>query len=159
MCVYQKLTYGQKDISKEGHAIEARIYAEDPVTFFPSPGTITNLEIPNGPGIRHELGVETNSTVAAWLLGLGAYQDGLLIYVLLILSAMPPAVMSLVPAQLYKLDIELANANWIVSTSMLLVVLPKLSFGYYDNNKTGHSISRLTKDLEEISPSIISGSR
>ena len=38
-------------------------YAEDPVTFFPSPGTITNLEIPNGPGIRHELGVETNSTV------------------------------------------------------------------------------------------------
>ncbi|KMK76130.1 AEC family transporter [Alkalihalobacillus pseudalcaliphilus] len=63
---------------------------------------------------------------AAWLLGLGAYQDGLLIYVLLILSAMPPAVMSLVPAQLYKLDIELANANWIVSTSMLLVVLPIL---------------------------------
>ena len=39
----EKLTYGQKDISKEGHAIEARIYAEDPVTFFPSPGTITVL--------------------------------------------------------------------------------------------------------------------
>ncbi|MEH7524018.1 ABC transporter ATP-binding protein [Bacillus sp. JJ1503] len=32
----------------------------------------------------------------------------------------------------------------------LFTHMQKLSFGYYDNNKTGHSISRLTKDLEEI---------
>ncbi|KGA98587.1 hypothetical protein AJ85_20235 [Alkalihalobacillus alcalophilus ATCC 27647 = CGMCC 1.3604] len=64
----------------------------------------------------------------AYLLGLGSYQDGLLLKVILILAAMPPAVMALVPAQLYKLEIELANANWIVSTSMLVVVLPILYF-------------------------------
>jgi acetyl-CoA carboxylase biotin carboxylase subunit len=41
-----------------GHAIECRIYAEDPDNnFFPSPGTITRLATPSGPGIREDSGV------------------------------------------------------------------------------------------------------
>jgi len=46
------LTYGQDDIRWTGHAVECRINAEDPKTFLPSPGTITQYHAPGGPGIR-----------------------------------------------------------------------------------------------------------
>jgi acetyl-CoA carboxylase biotin carboxylase subunit len=59
----EALDFSQEEVKREGHAIEVRIYAEDPKTFFPSPGKITKLELPNGPGIRHELGVHDQSSV------------------------------------------------------------------------------------------------
>lgn len=59
----QPLSYTKESITKQGHAIEVRIYAENPSTFFPSPGTITALELPTGEGVRHECGVETGSAV------------------------------------------------------------------------------------------------
>ncbi|MEX3745157.1 acetyl/propionyl/methylcrotonyl-CoA carboxylase subunit alpha [Lysinibacillus xylanilyticus] len=59
----QPLAFTRDSIQKDGHAIEVRIYAENPSTFFPSPGTITTLELPTGDGIRHECGVEAGSTV------------------------------------------------------------------------------------------------
>lgn len=59
----QPLTFTRDSIRKEGHAIEVRIYAENPYTFFPSPGIITALELPEGEGIRHECGIEADSTV------------------------------------------------------------------------------------------------
>ncbi|MBG9692938.1 acetyl-CoA carboxylase biotin carboxylase subunit [Lysinibacillus sphaericus] len=59
----QSLSFTKESITKQGHAIEVRIYAENPSTFFPSPGTITALELPTGEGVRHECGVETGSAV------------------------------------------------------------------------------------------------
>ncbi|WP_071395013.1 acetyl-CoA carboxylase biotin carboxylase subunit [Bacillus tuaregi] len=59
----EALTFSQEKIKREGHAIEVRIYAEDPKTFFPSPGKITKLELPNGPGVRHELAIHGQSAV------------------------------------------------------------------------------------------------
>lgn len=57
------LSFVQEDIKREGHAIEARVYAEDPVRFFPSPGTISSLSIPELAGVRNEVTVAEGYTV------------------------------------------------------------------------------------------------
>jgi len=58
------LSISQQDITGRGHAIECRIYAEDPENnFFPCPGKIEFLKEPTGPGIRNDCGVYTNVDV------------------------------------------------------------------------------------------------
>jgi acetyl-CoA carboxylase biotin carboxylase subunit len=63
-----RIARGQKlalhDIKPSGHAIECRIYAEDPArNFAPSPGLIRYMNLPQGPGVRNENGVYAGYTV------------------------------------------------------------------------------------------------
>ena len=63
----EPLPFGQNDIRIEGHAIEARIYAEDPDNnFLPSTGTIAHLRMPEGDGIRVDAGVSEGAEVSPW---------------------------------------------------------------------------------------------
>ncbi len=76
----EKLPFTQDDIHIRGHAIECRIYAEDPDNnYFPSPGKISLLQEPAGPGIRIDSGMYETWTVPidydpllAKLIGYGA---------------------------------------------------------------------------------------
>jgi acetyl-CoA carboxylase biotin carboxylase subunit len=60
----QPLPFVQEGVTLRGHAIECRIYAEDPDNnFFPSPGKIIERRVPSGPGIRLDDGVYAGWTV------------------------------------------------------------------------------------------------
>ncbi len=59
----EPLPIRQEDVEIRGHAIECRINAEDPETFMPSPGTITQYHVPGGPGVRVDSHIYNGYTV------------------------------------------------------------------------------------------------
>ena len=79
----ERLPFTQSEVKIRGHAIECRIYAEDPDNnYFPSPGKITLLLAPSGPGIRRDSGMYEGWTVPmdydpllAKLIGYGTDRD------------------------------------------------------------------------------------
>jgi acetyl/propionyl-CoA carboxylase alpha subunit len=62
----EALPFTQADLEPRGHAIEVRVYAEDPVTFLPTGGRVLALTLPSGPGVRvdHALSVRQNIPLA-----------------------------------------------------------------------------------------------
>ncbi len=63
----EKLAYRQRDIKIRGHAINCRINAEDPYNnFAPSPGTVTNLHLPGGLGVRVDTHLYNGYTISVF---------------------------------------------------------------------------------------------
>jgi acetyl-CoA carboxylase biotin carboxylase subunit len=78
----EPLSFTQEDVVIRGHAIECRINAEDPRSFAPSPGTITQYHSPGGPGIRVDTHIYNGYKVPPYydsmigkLIGYGSTRD------------------------------------------------------------------------------------
>ena len=70
--------------------------------------------------------VPTSVYILGSIIGLGSVDGGLPLKVSVVLASMPVAFTALVPPTLYDLDVDMANANWFVTTALLLVVVPAL---------------------------------
>jgi acetyl-CoA carboxylase biotin carboxylase subunit len=63
----ERLSFRQEDVKMNGHAIECRVYAEDPENnFLPSPGKITRLKLPQGSGVRDDGGIYEGSEISIY---------------------------------------------------------------------------------------------
>jgi acetyl-CoA carboxylase biotin carboxylase subunit len=62
----RKLSFKQEDVRFKGHSIECRINAEDPKSFIPSPGKITELYLPGGPGVRIDTAIYAGYVVPSY---------------------------------------------------------------------------------------------
>jgi acetyl-CoA carboxylase biotin carboxylase subunit len=62
-----ELTLKQNDLLQRGHAIECRIYAEDPANgFLPSVGTLEKVEVPTGPNVRDDSGIHAGMKITPY---------------------------------------------------------------------------------------------
>ncbi len=74
------------------------------------------------------LGIPLIASALAYLVNLHLVADGLPFKVVLVLSSMPVAFNALVAASIFDLDLDLANSVWLITTGLLVIILPLLYF-------------------------------
>jgi acetyl/propionyl-CoA carboxylase alpha subunit len=107
------LDLAQRDLAARGHAVEARLYAEDPDTgFLPQAGRVLDLRWPEGPGVRVDAGVEAGDAV-------GTRYDPLLAKVVVQAESRPAALARLAAAleqtMVLGLTTNLAFLRWLAA--------------------------------------------
>jgi len=128
------LPFTQEDLSLHGHAVECRIYAEDPANdFLPSIGTIVDWHPESIPGLRYESGVESGSEVTI-------HYDPMLAKVIAHGADRPAALRRLVTA-LQKLRVHGVHTNVDYLTHILRH--PEFAAGNFDT----HFLERHGEDL------------
>ncbi len=135
----EPLELQQEHISREGHAIEARVLSEDPETMLPCPGTITVYEEPNGEGVRVDSGVAEGTLVSG-------FYDPLMAKVTAYGAHREEARIRLIKAlQSFHIEGVLTNIPFLLR----IVSSDEFVSGHYD---TG-IVKRLTKS-EKMTPSL-----
>jgi acetyl/propionyl-CoA carboxylase alpha subunit len=114
------LDFNQSDVRLNGHAVEARVYAEDPVTFFPSPGTITKIQFPEmGAHLRIDHALEEGTVVPP-------YYDPLLAKVIAWDTTRPQAIDRLAKA---LEDFRIEGVKYSSSSNITILRHPKFLEG------------------------------
>ena len=104
-------TFDPDAVTPRGHAIELRVYAEDPKRFLPSPGTISRWHEPSGPGVRVDAGYGQGDVVTT-------FYDPLLAK-LCVHAADRPAALELARAAVAAFEIEGLKSNLPFFTELL----------------------------------------
>jgi len=136
----KRLTITQEMVERRGHAIEARINAEDPISFSPSFGTVIRLSLPQGPGVRISPGVFEGDEVPP-------YYDSL---ILLLLSWGPSRGEA--KARMERALGELKIEGVKTLTPLLLRIIRHEAFSRGD-----FSTRFIEDNLEELAPSLLEG--
>jgi acetyl-CoA carboxylase biotin carboxylase subunit len=88
----ERLPFAQADLSQRGHAIECRLYAEDPTNrFLPATGRLLSFVEPKGPGVRVDTGVTTGDEI-------GIYYDPLIAKLVVYAEDRPAAIRRMLAA-------------------------------------------------------------
>ncbi len=139
----ERLSFAQPDLSARGHAIECRVYAEDPANqFLPSSGCLLKVVEPQGPGIRVDSGVESGDEVTV-------YYDPMLAKVIVYAETRPEAIR--------KMQLALANYALLGVTTnidLLRAILshPQMQAGVATTTFVEHNAKELMQDNSTLVP-------
>lgn len=134
-----ELTISQEDVRPHGHAMECRIYAEDPVKgFLPCTGKISRLNLPRGPNVRNDIGVVEGMEISP-------YYD--------------PMLGKLIVKGEDRED-SINKMRWALSRYMVLGITTNIPFlravmdneFFREGNITTHFIERHMKDWGDVTP-------
>jgi acetyl-CoA carboxylase biotin carboxylase subunit len=134
----EPLPWTQDALAQRGHAIEARVYAEDPASgFFPQAGTLTRFRAPQAPGIRVDAGVAEGGEVTV-------YYDPLIAKVIATAESRPLAIARLSAA---LRTFEIAGLRTNLAFLIRILELDEFRDGTIDTAFLDREASRLTQGL------------